>query len=550
MPQSGYTPIQLYRSTTASAVPSASDLATGEIAVNLTDEKLYFKNASGVVKLLASNAGASGSVTSVAASGGTTGLTVSGGPITGSGTLTLGGTLNVANGGTGATSLTSGYLLKGNGTSPVSASIVYDTGSAVGIGTPAPGSLLQLNKSSGAADLRFSVSGTLYAQMYSSSSDTSLYTVTSAPLVFGTNNSERMRVDGSGNVGIGTSAPAQRLDVYDGVIRVGGASQGRVLGYNATNTQVMDLGIGTGTGVVTDLGLVNVFAGNLVFGTSSTERMRIDNAGNVGIGTNSPATKLDVIGNVNVGEVLSTGTGVSTGDARIELGGNRTGSGTAYIDWHSAAGADFEARVIRYAGANGGMDIINLGTGGMVLAQIGAAPMVFKTADIERMRVASGGNVGIGTSSPSTALEVVGTATATTFSGAGTGLTGTAASLTAGAASTANAVANTVTFAASGGTGPGTTFNGSVARTVDYSTVGAPKADGTGASGTWGINISGNAATASTAANATNLVTSNYSIVESGGYLYIKRGATNICRIDSSGNAVFRGNVTGNDTSI
>lgn len=76
-----------------------------------------------------------GTVTSVDVSGGTTGLTTTGGPITTSGTITLGGTLNVANGGTGATSLTSGYLLKGNGTSAVSASVAYDNGSALLIGT-------------------------------------------------------------------------------------------------------------------------------------------------------------------------------------------------------------------------------------------------------------------------------------------------------------------------------------------------------------------------------------------------------------------------------
>lgn len=61
-----------------------------------------------------------GTVTSVQASGGTTGLSFSGGPITGSGTLTLGGTLGVANGGTGAATLT-GYL-KGNGSSAFTAS--------------------------------------------------------------------------------------------------------------------------------------------------------------------------------------------------------------------------------------------------------------------------------------------------------------------------------------------------------------------------------------------------------------------------------------------
>lgn len=48
---------------------------------------------------------ANGTVTSVNAAGGTTGMTFSGGPITGSGTLTLGGTLAVANGGTGATTV-------------------------------------------------------------------------------------------------------------------------------------------------------------------------------------------------------------------------------------------------------------------------------------------------------------------------------------------------------------------------------------------------------------------------------------------------------------
>jgi hypothetical protein len=58
----------------------------------------------------------SGSVTSVSGSGGTTGLTLSGGPITTIGTLTLGGTLNVLNGGTGETSFTNNGALFANGT--------------------------------------------------------------------------------------------------------------------------------------------------------------------------------------------------------------------------------------------------------------------------------------------------------------------------------------------------------------------------------------------------------------------------------------------------
>lgn len=69
----------------------------------------------------------------------------------------------------------------------------------------------------------------------------------------------------------------------------------------------------------------------------------------------------------------------------------------------------------------------------------------------------------------------------------------------------AGSVANAVTFTNTGGASPGATFDGSAARTIDYSTVGAPKADGTGASGTWNIDISGNAATATSATTATNL---------------------------------------------
>jgi hypothetical protein len=55
MAQSGYTPIQLYYSTTAATAPSAGNLASGELAINILDEKLYFKNSAGTVKQLASS---------------------------------------------------------------------------------------------------------------------------------------------------------------------------------------------------------------------------------------------------------------------------------------------------------------------------------------------------------------------------------------------------------------------------------------------------------------------------------------------------------------
>lgn len=74
-------------------------------------------------------------VASVDASGGTTGMTFTGGPITSTGILTLSGTLNVANGGTGATTLT-GYV-KGNGTSAFTAAATIPSSDVTGLGSMA-----------------------------------------------------------------------------------------------------------------------------------------------------------------------------------------------------------------------------------------------------------------------------------------------------------------------------------------------------------------------------------------------------------------------------
>lgn len=128
MAQTGYTPIQLYSSSTTSAVPLAANLAAGELAINTVDEKLYFKNNAGTVKLLAANitpvanggtgtatpglvqganititgswpnqtisaaAPGTGTVTSVAGTGTANGLTLSG-TVTSTGNITLGGSV-------------------------------------------------------------------------------------------------------------------------------------------------------------------------------------------------------------------------------------------------------------------------------------------------------------------------------------------------------------------------------------------------------------------------------------------------------------------------
>lgn len=83
MAQAGFTPIITYHSTTPAAVPTAGNLAPGELALNIADMKLYCENDSGVVTLLAS-AATTGTVTSIA-----TGSGLTGGPITSTGTISV-----------------------------------------------------------------------------------------------------------------------------------------------------------------------------------------------------------------------------------------------------------------------------------------------------------------------------------------------------------------------------------------------------------------------------------------------------------------------------
>jgi hypothetical protein len=70
MSQSGYTPIQIYRSATPAAVPNAANLAAGELAINTADGILFYEDSGGTVKPIAHNV-------TPAANGGT-GLTAPG----------------------------------------------------------------------------------------------------------------------------------------------------------------------------------------------------------------------------------------------------------------------------------------------------------------------------------------------------------------------------------------------------------------------------------------------------------------------------------------
>lgn len=124
------------------------------------------------------------------------------------------------------------------------------------------------------------------------------------------------------------------------------------------------------------------------------------------LGGTLTGTSANFSGIVNAGSEIRTGTGVSTAGVGLEVGSLRSGSGDSYIDLHATTGVDFSARIIRYGGANGGMDILTTGAGGMTLSTGGAGDVVIQTSSTERMRVTNLGNVGIGTSSPADRLNV------------------------------------------------------------------------------------------------------------------------------------------------
>jgi hypothetical protein len=148
MAQAGYTPLNLYYSSTATNVPLAANMGSGELALNTADGKLFYKSSAGVVTLLVQSG--VGSVTTFSA--GTTGFTPS---TATTGAVTLSGTLANTNGGTGQSAAFTQYGITYASTTTALATTAAGTSTTVlhGNASGAP--------TFGAVTLTADVSGTL-----------------------------------------------------------------------------------------------------------------------------------------------------------------------------------------------------------------------------------------------------------------------------------------------------------------------------------------------------------------------------------------------------
>ena len=307
-------------------------------------------------------------------------------------------------------------LYSGNGTARPSLEIGGSTeGNLAFNGSGKDGLIITNSKNIGGV---FKAAHTGLASAYGQTAGEHIW-YTAASVSAGSNQTfdERMRIDSAGSVGIGTSSPSGQLNVHSStagsILKISDSTTGN------TATDGLDLLVSGTTGY-----LWNREAGNLLFGTSNAERMRINSAGNVGIGTINPTAKLHV--------ATAGAEGINIGLQNNERYWNMETDG-GLLMWKDISAGGLIRMAIDTSGnvgigqASDGDKLHVLGTGffedsrgngvgvqinggsSSEFAHIGVSasnPLTFQTADTERMRIYSNGEVGINTTSGGAKLNV------------------------------------------------------------------------------------------------------------------------------------------------
>jgi cytoskeletal protein CcmA (bactofilin family) len=271
---------------------------------------------------------------------------------------------------------------------------------------------------------------------------------TSAPIVFATASTERMRILGGGAMVVaGTSAYSDGT-YGEAKLQFNTVSGGHIGACSVANTNnsITHLLFKNVQGAV---GSIGTHDDDLLIFTNNAERVRITNAGNMDVAGVATAATFEPDGDTAAGDnaaigytaaegLILTGQGStsditikndadatvfyvptgtndafftggvylsptngSTSTCSLELGANRTGNGYAYIDLAGdTTYSDFGLRLLRgNSGANAASLISHRGTGALELLCVEAAPMTFSTSSSECIRIASAGTVSVGTTS-------------------------------------------------------------------------------------------------------------------------------------------------------
>ena len=171
------------------------------------------------------------------------------------------------------------FWTRNNGT--ILEAMRIDSSGNVGIGTSSPNNYsgyttLTINNGTNGGVIEVSQNSTIKGQFYYDGTQTRLRSNVSTALAFDTNNQEAMRIDSSGNVGIGTSSPSVNLHM-----KSSGDTQ-LWLDSSATSVSNRIVSLGQNGGAYKDL---RYDAGQHLFRIGTTERMRIDSSGNLLVGT-------------------------------------------------------------------------------------------------------------------------------------------------------------------------------------------------------------------------------------------------------------------------
>ena len=256
-------------------------------------------------------------------------------------------------------------------------------------------------------------------------------------IAFAEGGAEVARFDSAGNFGLGTASPSQAIDVQK--------SQGWITTTSTTGTlSSMFKSSNTGGssyfgrdnsvgGVLGSAAYATVVYGSgaypMTFHTNDTERMRLDSSGNLGIGTTSPAARLEVSKSEN---------GETGAIIRNATNGTNAGALLKFI-----AGTDF-GQIIRFPASHGAkaneLYITNVGT---------TSPITFATQDTERMRLDSSGNLLVGTTTASAKITVIAANGTTSMLGVSNTTSGNAYGISSSLQTAAN---NTSSFHFTGST--------------------------------------------------------------------------------------------------